>query len=302
MKNQFSPSIDTLNTPEALIKTILFPTDFSDAANNAFAYALSMAETLEAEVVLFHAFHPSRVDLELIPTGIYEELAKEEFEEAVVQLKSFEEEFQHRLRKNVPVSHKITHGFAKDQILKIADEIQPDFIVMGTSGANHFIDKLLGSVTSAVIAKADCPVLAIPKEATFRKITQVVYATNFEEEQMEVFEELLSFTHKLDAKLTCVHIKKENKEWDLLQLDTFVKLYREKITSGELEFYLHHDEDIYQGLQGFMEFKQVDILAISPQKKRIFERLFTGSLTRKMAFHSEVPLLTFRKRTLQHIA
>ena len=39
------------------IKTILVPTDFSEEAENAFLYAIEMAGTTKAEIVLFHAFH-----------------------------------------------------------------------------------------------------------------------------------------------------------------------------------------------------------------------------------------------------
>ena len=41
-----------------IVKKILVPTDFSPAADAAITYAMSFAEVVEAEVILYHAFVP----------------------------------------------------------------------------------------------------------------------------------------------------------------------------------------------------------------------------------------------------
>ena len=38
------------------MKKILFPTDFSETANNAFIYAIHLAKSLEAELIVLHTF------------------------------------------------------------------------------------------------------------------------------------------------------------------------------------------------------------------------------------------------------
>ena len=38
------------------MKKILFPTDFSEVANNAFVHALGLAKVLHADLVLLHTF------------------------------------------------------------------------------------------------------------------------------------------------------------------------------------------------------------------------------------------------------
>ncbi|MEL6274345.1 MAG: universal stress protein, partial [Bacteroidota bacterium] len=38
------------------MQRILFPTDFSDAANHAFSYALRVAQVLNAKIIVFHAY------------------------------------------------------------------------------------------------------------------------------------------------------------------------------------------------------------------------------------------------------
>ena len=38
------------------MKKLLFPTDFSETANNAFVYALKMAKSIDAEVIVLHVY------------------------------------------------------------------------------------------------------------------------------------------------------------------------------------------------------------------------------------------------------
>ena len=49
------------------MKKILFPTDFSETANNAFVYVLEMAKTFKAEVLVLHVYNLPIVTYEGYP-------------------------------------------------------------------------------------------------------------------------------------------------------------------------------------------------------------------------------------------
>ncbi|WP_454766418.1 universal stress protein [Cupriavidus campinensis] len=52
-------------------------------------------------------------------------------------------------------------GFAPERIVALAKEVSADAIVMGTHGRGAFLDAIIGSVASRVIAQAPCPVLFV---------------------------------------------------------------------------------------------------------------------------------------------
>lgn len=276
------------------MKTLLFPTDFSRVSLNAFEYALHLAERLDAWIVLLHVHHYSRVDVELIPDAILNALESEHEAEALRQLEIYEQMVQDRLGKDVKVMHKLAFGFPKEQILFAAKEINPDLIVMGTTGAGSTLNKLLGSVCSHVIQYVSCPVLAIPEHAKYQPIKNLAYATNFEEENIEVFNQLSEFAKLLQADISCVHIKTNNKGWDLLQLDFFNQLFKEKINTKELDFYLENYPDVVEGLDKFVSERGISILAMLTHKRELLDRIFHPSLARKMALITKTPLLTFQ--------
>ena len=81
------------------MKTILFPTDFSPHANNAFAYALHMAELLGAELLLLHAYHYTNTGNFFIPAELIDGLNLEEKQKALTELKRYEQKIQQELKE-----------------------------------------------------------------------------------------------------------------------------------------------------------------------------------------------------------
>ncbi|WP_084004305.1 universal stress protein [Cupriavidus pauculus] len=58
------------------------------------------------------------------------------------------------------VSHALV-GFAPERILALAKELGAEAIVMGTHGRGAFLDAVIGSVASRVLAHAPCPVILV---------------------------------------------------------------------------------------------------------------------------------------------
>src|SRR5207249_2642011 len=57
----------------------------------------------------------------------------------------------------------IVSGKVHSEIVKAADEIKADIIVMGTHGVSGFREFIMGSNTFRVVHDAHCPVLSIQK-------------------------------------------------------------------------------------------------------------------------------------------
>lgn len=283
------------------MKTILFPTDFTPLASQAFQYAIHLADKLDAWIILLHAHHYTRADSEFIPDGIMNALTSEEEQKVLEQFSDYESEVQKMLGKRVKIVPRVVFGFPKDQILEVSNKMKPDLIVMGTQGNRPWLNRILGSVTSEVINHAPCPVLAVPEDASYQGIERIIYATNFEEDTLEVFDQLAQFAGILEAKLACVHIKTENNGWDIVQLNLFNRLYQERIHSHQAEFFLQNDPDVVHGLNSFMETHPGEILAMRLQSRDLLEKLFRPNITQQMAKQSNVPLLTFRSEAVVHL-
>jgi hypothetical protein len=62
---------------------------------------------------------------------------------------------------NVWVERRVEEGDAVEAILRVAQEVRADLLVMGTHGRTGLGRLLMGSVAEQVVRKAACPVLTV---------------------------------------------------------------------------------------------------------------------------------------------
>lgn len=146
------------------IKKILYATDLSENASYAFRYAVDMARSHSAEIVILHAENP-------VPAyaGAYAGIS-------VVDLDKTAEDIQKRIKTfceetEAKVGHPcsdlvskvlVPYGHPPEEILNAAEAEGCDVIVMGTHGKGFLAHTFLGSVSSAVLHRTRKPVFIIP--------------------------------------------------------------------------------------------------------------------------------------------
>jgi len=154
------------------IKNILYATDLSKNSAFAFQYATDMAEKYDAVLHILHVFEkitPSvkaMVDMYLTDEQM-EAIAKrgEKTTEMIIERLNV---FCDRVRADDPscafrvATIDAVEGFPAEMILKKAEELQCDAIVMGTHGKGFIEHAFLGSVAEKVLRRSRRPVLSIP--------------------------------------------------------------------------------------------------------------------------------------------
>lgn len=139
-----------------MYKKILVPLDFSSANENTLAKAQKFKEKLDAEVVLVHAIDylpPSYVQIEIPEIYTSKDLMMERAKKHVDGL---------ALKQNLSDSDVIVRvGHAKDVVLSICEEHEPDLVIMAKH-AHSGLERLLGSTTNGVLHHVKCEVLVIP--------------------------------------------------------------------------------------------------------------------------------------------
>lgn len=141
---------------QVLPKTILVPTDFSNASREALHRAADVAQACSARLTVMYADSFAQP-----PETADEDLAArvEQSKEAAAQ--HLREEVRTEVPPNVPVDTMIVADNPVDAILHAAKEKDVDWIVMGTHGRTGVRRLVLGSVTEEVLRHADRPVLTI---------------------------------------------------------------------------------------------------------------------------------------------
>ncbi|WP_051200219.1 universal stress protein [Flavobacterium subsaxonicum] len=277
------------------MKRILFPTDFSEAARNAFIYALNFADSFGAELVLLHVY-----DLPIVETPPLPETTTEIFD--IVEMHQFES-----FREELPALHKLAednnfghikfknvlmYGDLIYNINKVSEDEGVDFVIMGTKGASGLKETFLGSTTASVISNVKMPVLGIPAEAQYRAIKNIAFTTQYKDKDNDALRNALTIGSAFNARLQCLYIKNDDDPEDIEERINEWKIY---YRDEHIDFFNIDGDHIEQTILDFIENQHVDLLVMRTHKRGFFESLFHRSLTKKMAYHSKVPLLVFHE-------
>ncbi len=154
------------------IQRILMATDFSAYSKEALEYAVHLVKRLGGSLYLLHVFEsryfsPGEVMLGVLSEDIHQ-WVKQIKEEESKKLNTVTDE----VRQQVTEVHAIFKtGMPFLEIIKTAEEIHADLIVVGAHGRTGMAHVLMGSVAERVVRKASCPVLTVkPKGLEWLKV------------------------------------------------------------------------------------------------------------------------------------
>jgi nucleotide-binding universal stress UspA family protein len=277
------------------MKKILFPTDFSKTANNAFVYALEMAKFHNAELIVLHVYDLPPVAYEGYPsyvTEVYEtiELSNfENFKDEVPVLRKIAEEHQ---LGSIQMSHVLEQGDLIQVIKSLVKKEKIDLIVMGTNGAIGLKETFLGSNAGSVIEKVPILSLTVPHKAKFDTIKKIGFTTLFSSRDRIALKQVLEFAKQVNAKVKCLFVRTLDSEVK----ESKIQKWRQDFKDEPVEFFVIPSEDIKGTIADFLKEKDIDVLAMLSYKHKFLEGLFKKSLIKKMAYDSEVPILALHEK------
>ena len=279
------------------MRTMLYATDYSENSVAALKYAKKMAEQLNYRLVITHVFDfPIVLGLE----GLDQPFPHEDengFKRHRTKLEGFcEEHLGHTWKAPNVQLQPAEHNSVAKGIISVAEEWHAQIIITGVKGKNTLRELIMGSTTKRLIARAPCPVLAIPFDANYTSIKTVVYATDFEEEDVYALRKLAEMAEKLEADIKIVHISTRDEYKGEMQLDWFKDLLGKKVTYENMEFMLLFSDDVFKSLHDYLSDVNADLMVmLEREHKGLIKKWFDRDLVKKMETYGKVPLLSFRE-------
>jgi nucleotide-binding universal stress UspA family protein len=273
---------------------ILVPIDFSATAKKAVKYAVYSAQKTGATVVILHVYQIPIAS----PSNPYvpsPERVQENIRWAEEQLKNLDTEIEGL--KDISYGTKTLPMYWQIEFPEIIQQQNADLIIMGTNGASGLKELIMGSNTASVIDNAKCPVLAIPLDAPCATIERLGFAYDKEfVENLTTLDFLVWFTKRFSTLLDVFHVKGSEQDSDSAEMRINAHHLKQYLSEIQHSYSEIVGDNIEEGINRYSLEMNIDVLAMMHRSRSLFERLFRRSYSKKMAYHTSIPLLVIPER------
>lgn len=276
------------------MKKIVLPTDFSEVAQNALVYALELAKTFEAELLLVHTYELPIIEHQMAPQNyqvLFDSLEWANFDQFKNTMPSIHAIADQHHAEHVRLTPVIMDGDLLFNLKTLIANEKADFVVMGTSGASGWKEYFTGSNTADAILNLQVPVLSIPVAAHFDGIQTVGFTTRFREKDKSALQHVIDFAKHWNAKVKCIYVEPHDTENTTATYEDWIDHFRKEPVS----FHIIPSEAVEDTISDFIKRESIDIMAMMTNKHNFFVQLFTESFTEKMANHASIPILALHE-------
>lgn len=280
------------------MKTILVPYDFSEEAENAFTFAKGLATLTQGHLKLLHVIE--------IPTGqnfnttgevgigsdelqnvyMMELVEKRKKQIAAIKEKNSNHPFK--------FSTKVSFGNPYASIAGEIADIKADLIIMGSKGTSGLEELLIGSNTEKVVRHSNCPVITVKGPVLPTEIRNILFASDFGEENKAIFTQLKKLQESLQAELHLVKINTPNSFENSKDSKAKITEFIAKNKLDHVTFEIYNSDSEEDGIIQYAEDNNIDLIAMATHGRTGFMHLLSGSIAEDVVNHSKRPVWTMK--------
>lgn len=272
----------------SLIKRILIALDLNETGEELLDYAGKLSQALGAELYLLHACKTADITLT-------------QQSNCIQKLRSFAERvFSREARprsRAIPFDCVVRPGRVVDSIQNVVQDYRIDLVVMDAGVRTEAGAAGQASIKPATVMQlVSCPVLALPVALRTKQVQHLVFATDFTDQDATVLFRIADFVQQLNASLTLVQVYGHKERAQVCAYKAAMQELELQLKGRQVCFKLLEEEDVLEGISEFAEHTAADMLVLATQDDYLMERLFSSNYIKTMAYHTRIPLLSFRQQ------
>lgn len=270
------------------IKRILVPTDFSACATRAADLAVSMARRLNAEVFFLHLYPE-------VPGNFHVPYEAGQFRLSYAEVGHARAELDELVRnaETVGVNSRgiLVYDRGNESIDDYADSYRIDLIIMGTHGLHGIAEWFAGSNAQYVTRHADVPVLVVKENFDSSEISDILFASSFEENVTAPLLFLTELAKGFDATIhllyvnLAIHSIEQEAARDKME-DVVARFPDNRFT---INFADTNDEE--NAIINASEKLGTDLITLTPHNRDSVLKIFSRPVAENLVNHASRPVL-----------
>src|SRR5690606_11640050 len=130
-----------------------------------------------------------------------------------------------------------------------------------TKGQSKLKEVIMGSTAKGLVAKAPCPVLTIPENALFKEIKQIIYASDYNQNDIAALKRLADFAEVFNAEISVLHIFNNEPVKDS-ETAAFQRVLTEQVKYAHLKYDTVVSTNVADSLATYLSDNKADLLVM----------------------------------------
>ena len=195
--------------------------------------------------------------------------------------------------ESITVKYAIRFDSPYDGIMRFSARVKPDLIIMGSKDKSIIDELLVGALAKKIAKDSKTPVLAINKDPENLKTKELVFVSDFKEENRKLFEVLLDFTQKFGSKIHLLNVNTISRFKSTKKAKQKMNAFLLRHKNPKHSINIYNDDSVEKGILNFSKEINADIIAISTHERSGFFRLFNKSISKSISKKTLKPVFTF---------
>ncbi len=259
-------------------KTILVPTDFTEAAGCAVNHAIQLAGLFKRKIVLLNVIGKKN---------------PESMKMAESKMKSFMEPY--KKTTDIDFSFEIKSGSIFNAITNTALEVSAEFIIMGVHGKKG-LQHILGSYAYKVIKNSKVPIMVVRRKCTGSGYKNIVVSVDFSDESRIEVNTAIRFARFFDSKLHIIGVIESKSRAVKLKQEVFLNNMISHVENVGVqvnaELLIKSSSGVHDNVLQYARKVDADLLLIVAQKGGKIAEVFGNNYAERIIDKSEIPVLS----------
>lgn len=202
-----------------------------------------------------------------------------------------------KMSEDVAIGYSAELGMTSEIAKGFISDKKADMLVLEGQKNESFL--MQTSSNMEIIENVKCPVWIVPKAWVYKPVTEIIYATDYTEEDISGLKKLIALTHHLSSSITALHITDSVDFEEKVKKTGFLKMLKERTAYDKLSAKVLNESstsDTAELLNDYALHINADLIVVQKENKSFFEQIFKSDPAKKIIKKSILPLLVFHEK------
>lgn len=277
------------------MKTILIPTEFTDATESLVESGIVLSTHLRTKISLLYSMVPMHISTATPHYSLHDTRVKSAKKDKAKALDHYQElfgKFKDRLPDNVALELILERGERIDNIIATANNLETEMVILPNEHEG-IIEKLLGESNNRIIQSVDAPVFIKSGENPFVAPKNIAFLLDYDNPHKTALEKLKILKDAFQCSVHILHPLTNGSSKSNLILEGSRKQLSLVFDGEDFQEHFIDPANQVENIATLNADIGFDLLLLINKSENMLQQWFTFSTTEKLMDNLNIPLLVY---------